>query len=497
MGMQQRSRQLWQAHDDAATRARAPLPSKRAFVRDAHASTRLQSRLLCLCTVVVLSLAGFALPAAFAQGQAPTQQAPALLRASANELLLRAGVAPVQGEVLGVSLQGVHVVDGASHRWLSWDMVRSVPAAFAAEAEPFAPLAEKAWRARTRLARGDVSAAEPLFEQLSLQLAQLGATNQPKGSPQANSTYESAATSAMVAAGLLRCRLHRQAQIASVEAWLALLASGEDAPAMNPLRSDLLMPQRTLLDREMLLCPDLPPLWVPGAGLRALRIEQGLLGAENAAPQATNAPQGEGGAGFRIARRRAVARVLVELYALSARHAMGEGITLSARPASDAGPEFAGARLVWDVLAAQAGTPEQIQQARGHLASILSQISEDEAAYPGWVESWTRTALGRSLMASSQSEERATGIAVSLAVPALLADDSPYLAGLCLADVAALRLRQGQISSAKQLRDELRRQNPTHPALAGLEAQLAAALAAQAASDRSAASQSEGGKAAR
>lgn len=440
-----------------------------------------------LCRCGARAVLGIAATAAHAQqvtstpsGNAPvvaveprsaTQEAPAL-RAPASELVLRAGVASVQGEVIELSLQGVCVADGASQRWLSWDLVRSVPTIFAAQGKEFEGIAENAWRARTRLSRADVSGAEPLFEQLGPQYAGT------RGS-----------TSAMVAAGLLRCRLHRQAQVASVEAWLWLLASGENAPAFAPLREDITLPQRTLLDREMLLCPDLPPLWVPGAGVRALRMElavntTGTRANEPAqrtdAKSATNASKPQSDGEFRVMRRLAVAAVLVELYELSAKHAMGENVTLPARPASDAGPEFVGARLVWDVLAAQAGSAEQISQARAHLADILATIEQDDTAYAGWVEAWVRTALGRSLMASSLSEERATGIAISLAVPALLADDSRYLAGLCLSDVASLRVRQGQLASAKVLRDELRRISPQHPALPALETALNTAAVAAA-----------------
>jgi hypothetical protein len=281
----------------------------------------------------------------------------------------------------------------------------------------------------------------------------------------------------MVWAGLLRCRLHRQAQVASVEAWLSLLASGENAPTFTPLRDESMVRNRTILDRETLLCPDLPPLWVPSAGVRTLQIAQPSA-VETASEGNTSTLD------FRVQRRLAVARVLAQLYELSAKHATGESVTLPDRPASDAGPEFIGARLVWDVLASQAGTPEQITQARTHLAEILATIEQDESVYASWIESWARTALGRSLMASSQLEERSTGIAISLAVPALLADDSPYLAGLCLADVATLRISQGQITSAKALRDELRALAPNHPSLPSLEVALAQASERGAASTR-------------
>jgi hypothetical protein len=356
------------------------------------------------------------------------------------------------GDVVEVSDQGVRIADGTRSSWLSWDQVASVPAVFASQAQPHLPAAETAWRARTRLARADIASAEPLFEQLFAKTA--GSRGK---------------TSAMVAAGLLRCRLHRQAQVASVEAWLALVASGENPPAFVALRDDRSGARRSildkpLLDRETLLCPDLPPLWVPGVGLRtiALRVE----------PNDASAPAN---AGFVSERRTVVSRTLVELYAISARLAMGENVLLPARPASDAGPEFAGARLVWDIIAAQAGTPEQRAAARTHLQTILDQIDEDEAAFPGWIEAWTRTGLSRSYLASTNPEEQAQGIAISLAVPALLADDSPFLAGLCLADVGLVRVAQGNLASAKVLRDELRRIAPTHPALAGLEATIAAA----------------------
>ncbi len=414
--------------------------------------------MLVACAVVALC-AGVALaqPAATPPASPATQTAPQTKKAPATELVLRAGVPVQPGDVVEVSDQGVRIADGSRSTWLSWDQVRSVPQAFAAEAQAHMQTADLAWRARTRLARADIAGAEPLFEQLF-----------------AKTVGTRGKTSAMVAAGLLRCRLHRQAQVASVEAWLALVASGENPPLFMPLREDRTGAARSildkpLLDRETLLCPDLPPLWVPGVGLRtiAMRPEP----AQAAGATSTDA-------GFASDRRAVVARTLVELYALSARIAMGENVTLPARPASDAGPEFAGARLVWDIIAVQAGTPEQRSAARVHLQSILDQIDEDEAAFPGWIEAWARTGLARSYLASTNPEEKAQGIAIALGVPALLADDSPFLAGLCLADVGLVRVAQGNLASAKVLRDELRRIAPTHPALAGLEATIAASAEA-------------------
>src|ERR1043166_7389559 len=100
---------------------------------------------------------------------------------------------------------------------ISWDRIRSVAGggAQAEQAAPYLTAAEQAWRARTRPERADLLAAEPLFETLY------------------NQKYRnlSGPTAAVIAEGLLRCRLHRGAHVKAVGPWLTLVRASGPQPA--------------------------------------------------------------------------------------------------------------------------------------------------------------------------------------------------------------------------------------------------------------------------
>src|SRR5690606_26027526 len=110
------------------------------------------------------------------------------------------------GEIVTVDEQGVTVRGDATQTVISWDRIRTVSGDHAAIAANHANVADRLWRARTRIERGDWRLGEPLFEGL---FATYGALTGP--------------ASAVAAEGLLRCRLRRGAQAASVEPWLALV----------------------------------------------------------------------------------------------------------------------------------------------------------------------------------------------------------------------------------------------------------------------------------
>src|SRR6185436_14279511 len=87
----------------------------------------------------------------------------------------------------------------------------------AKKAAEFEALSTKAWRARTRAERGDWAAAEPLFEELFPLI-------EGKDGP----------TAAMVAEGLVRCRLRRGAQGAALWPWLEWLGVMERSGGLGP-----------------------------------------------------------------------------------------------------------------------------------------------------------------------------------------------------------------------------------------------------------------------
>src|SRR5437667_402086 len=120
-------------------------------------------------------------------------------------LVMRGAAAPPPGQVTAVDAQGVTIsLSGpapaapgrkpakgppAMTTVISWDRVASVEGELASAASPFLPAAEKLWRARSRLDRGDVVGAEPLFEELFPRCA-----------------GQRGATAAVASGGLLRCR---------------------------------------------------------------------------------------------------------------------------------------------------------------------------------------------------------------------------------------------------------------------------------------------------
>jgi hypothetical protein len=361
------------------------------------------------------------------------------LRGTAREAAAQEGVGPA----LAVSLGGVEVQDLAAPegvvrtRTLSWDRVRAVRGGLAADAAAFADIADDAWRARTRMERRDYAGAEPLLEQLFVRY---------RG--------QQGPTAAMVASGLLRCRLHRQAQSAAVEAWLALMASEQPEVLFEGGRRDEDVAIAPVLDERWGLAPQLPPLWVRGP---ALRVVLGAIA-------------GEGEASNRAGR-------LALLYRLSAAVDAGEvtdadaiAKALGARPTGDAGLE-----LVWDVVASRVGMGEQRDAAIAGLRARLAPRDADAEPLAGWVEAWSRVALGRAMLVPTAqpaddaarlaaADARNLGIVQLLHVPARLEGVSPYLAGLALAEVGAALEEDGQTDAASRVRRMFFERYAGHPA---------------------------------
>ena len=150
---------------------------------------------------------------------------------------LRGGVR-VDAPVEEVSIAGVRV-GGPAPRIIAWDRVRAVTGPAATQAEAFAELADLAWRARTRLDRGDVLGAARLLDQLEPRLA-----GEPGPTPLA--VFEAA----------LECRLHLGDQPGALRAFLEVrrLADRDDwarhgldtATGLAPLLAPIMTPAHTL-----------------------------------------------------------------------------------------------------------------------------------------------------------------------------------------------------------------------------------------------------------
>lgn len=311
---------------------------------------------------------------------------------------------------------------------ISWDRVKSIQGPAAAPAKQWLPIAEQAWRARTRLERGDVVAAEPLFERLFLD--QFRSRSGP--------------TAAVIAEGLLRCRLHRGAHVAAVEPWLALLHA-TSSPVTPILHSSWASEAglAPVIDPQTGLAPALPPMWLAWPSVEALAKSDGPLAAVASEP----------GVESRI-------QMLGALYTQSARFEAGLPASIPSQASNDPG-----VALVWQIVQARLGERPQREEARRALNERLAAASLPDNQTPVWQQAWCHAAIGRSLLRETSPEERRLGVVALLNVPARFARVHPYLSGMCLAEASAALRDLGDAAGADVLANELFREYPTHPAL--------------------------------
>ncbi|TVQ60638.1 MAG: hypothetical protein EA378_11165 [Phycisphaerales bacterium] len=348
-------------------------------------------------------------------------------------LELRGGSERLEGEILDIGPEGVRIlVNGqAIPSWVGWDRVRRVHGAMASEAEAYAEVADTAWRARTRLERGDAASAEPLFESL---FARYAGGEGP--------------TARVVAEGLLRCRLRRNAYASAVEAWVAAQLAGVVGfdPSAAAVQGEGL---------ALRLVPALPPIWTDAPGVRPLASGRLLLGEPR---EAGDGEPATGGAGIGL-----TTRALAAWYRAAAAHEAGVPIDhdelRAARASSD--PEVTFVRAV---VESRIGDGDVRAGARALLEVYI------EAGVPRWAEAWARAAIGRSLLMEDEHEYRLLGVAELMHMPARLRDAQPYLAGLGLAESAAALDSMGQHAEADRVRAEFRRNFPGHPLLASSSA---------------------------
>ncbi len=344
-----------------------------------------------------------------------------LLSASAGNaqtesaLTLRGGATPPDGEVIECSVEGVTVTSPVIGSVIvGWDRVRSVSGEHADEAGAFAETADLAWRAVSRLQRGDIPAAEPIFEGLFV-------TYRDRTGP----------TAAAVCGGLLRCRLERGAHTLAIDAWLSWMhASSVDAgPVWYESSADISAPG-LLTDPETGLLPELPPIWLD---LPAVRVF-----GDTPSPAATFGDR---------------ERALSDLYRHAARAQRGAREPMPRLTNPDPA-----VRLVWDIVAAQSrSAPER---ATGRKA-VEFRLRKEPV---GWLDAWLRTARGRSLLLEEEADQRQRGVIELLRVRIMHERDSAYLAGLALADAAVALRSLGDEAAATLLYRELRDLFPDHPA---------------------------------
>lgn len=339
-----------------------------------------------------------------------------------------AGVPVIDDPVVAVGPGGV-TVGGGTTRIISWDLVRRVTGEHAQEAERFARLSEDAWRARSRLDRGDYALATPLFE--SLFAAQRG---------------ENGPTALVIAEGLLRCRLHDADLIGAIEPWLEAVRlhdagfthPADQTPSRAPNGVRPALPSFRPVDEELALAPGLPPMFLDLPDVRAF-----------AASPAPASPSD-------------TIEALRALYLRAARFEAGV-----AAPEPEIPPDTAqrsGVRFVTLIVNARAGDAVQRKAARSALEAGLDQDAGT------WREAWRRAAIGRSLLLEPDAADRQRGVIQLLHLPARFGGSQPYLAGVALAEASRELAREGDRAGAAALREELLRRDPRHPAVRWLDA---------------------------
>lgn len=328
--------------------------------------------------------------------------------ALSGDIVLRGPMPTPEGRVIRVDASGVLVAwadQQGPPEQVSLDRVRSVSGTQAATWSQVAPTAERAWRARSRLERGDLAGAEPILESLASEYRD-----------------QNGSTAAAVFEGLLRCRLARQAHASAVEPWLSWLACGGSD-------GSLLGDTATLGSRDIRLVASLPPIWQDSPALRAM-----------IATQESGPTVGTIGS-------------LRSLYLASAQFEI-DGIEPPLPPVSG-DPAVA---VVRDIVIARIGDAKSRASTRDALNRRLS------GDLPSWLQAWCRAAIGRSLARESDVESRRRAAIELITVHTEHGSDSPYLAGFALAEAARVCESSGDAPSAAVVWSELNDRYPGHPA---------------------------------
>ncbi|MBL8746229.1 MAG: hypothetical protein JNK58_07740, partial [Phycisphaerae bacterium] len=123
--------------------------------------------------------------------------------ASLGPVVLRGSSQPDERNIVNIDLRGIELASpGADPTLLGWEHIKLVTGDDAPRAEPYTRLADDAWRARSRILRGDARFAAPLLERLTRELHNVR-------SP----------TALLAFAGLARARADERDLPAAITAW--------------------------------------------------------------------------------------------------------------------------------------------------------------------------------------------------------------------------------------------------------------------------------------
>lgn len=344
-------------------------------------------------------------------------------------LVMRSGLEPPVGRPVSVGVEGllVEAGEGANARrfLVGLDRIAEPPTNLSASFERVRPVSQRAWRARVRLERGDLVAAEPILEELAKELG--GARG---------------ATPELVHRGLLTCRLSRGVHTGALESYLrwrlAAEGLGDEATSSAGLEA--------AIDPATRLATQLPPMWIDGPATQA--YARSKVQSDDASRATTGA-----------------AAALARLYDAAAKAAAGEPVTEPwdpLAPGSTVGSAAVGdegVSLVRDIVAARLGDDATRAKARGDL------LRRRGASIPAWQHAWILTGVGQSLVRETDRELRLRGVATLLEVAARYEVACPYLTGLSMADAAITLADLGDVAAAMRLRSDLAARWPGHAAL--------------------------------
>lgn len=326
----------------------------------------------------------------------------------------------VQDTVVSVSPAGVEVEREGVFRTLGWHQVKRVEGDLKGEAERFARLSIDLWRATSRLDRGDVTLAAPLFEEFWA----AARANADRAEPDRGSVALRGPTGLAIAQGVADVRVAQGRLAEAVEPWAVAIA----------LRRSL----TGGADAMALLDPGLPPIFLPSiATERLARAEPPEV--------VSNDP---------------VALALFATYRMAAANAMGEAPPVL--PIDDSAANIPDVRFALDVAAMQAGVSDDAPARDRRLRDAIG-------AHAGeWREAWARVALGAGAVRTRTGVERLRGALEALHVPARLSSGNGYLAGVALALASIALDENGEPARAEALRAILEATYPEHPANAWL-----------------------------
>lgn len=339
------------------------------------------------------------------------------------QVILRGGETAPAGEIVHIDAAGIVLGPPPGTLVIGWDRVKTVEGSWADKAAPFQADAERAWRARTRLERGDSLSAEPIFEKLF-------------------ETYrgQTGATASVVAEGLLRCRLRRGAHVAAIDPWLAMLVAAPPSGMATPVFHPTWAAEAGLspaMDAATGLVPALPPMWLSWPSVEAFARQT---------PPDIKDP------------KTAALRVL---YLLSAQFECAtEDQTWTVPPA---GANESGSQIVREIVLSRVGDVDQRASARKWLEERMRGSTANPT--PPWLEAWCRAAIGRSLLREDSADQKRLGVVELLHIPARFSTMHPYLAGMALAEASVTLRSLGDAPGADTLARELAETYPSHPVL--------------------------------